>query len=269
MLCFTAYDLTIALEVRPAGLIDEARQYLPPGWTPEHRRAPSHSVLVVRDDRATGPSRARVTAGGEVIVETDSWPEALRSLESHLQIYVAEWGRQRIFVHAGVVGYRGQAILLPGRSYAGKSTLVAALLKAGADYLSDEYAVLDPTGQVHPYPRRLSMRADDGGKVLRMTAEDFCSRACLGPLPVGLVAVTRYVPGRTRLTPTSRGWTAMALIKNTIPIRHRPAASLDVIHRALSKAYCLRGRRGDAAHAAELLMSVVSERTRQDPALAA
>jgi hypothetical protein len=42
-------------------------------------------------------------------------------------------------------------MVLPGKSFAGKTTLVAALVRAGAEYWSDEYAVLDANGDVHPY----------------------------------------------------------------------------------------------------------------------
>ena len=46
---------------------------------------------------------------------------------------------------------------LPGHSFSGKSTLVAALVRAGAVYYSDEFAVLDPDGFVHPYAKALSL----------------------------------------------------------------------------------------------------------------
>jgi hypothetical protein len=36
--------------------------------------------------------------------------------------------------------------VLPGRSFAGKTTLVAALVQVGAEYWSDEYPVLDAEG---------------------------------------------------------------------------------------------------------------------------
>ncbi len=83
---------------------------------------------------------------------------ALRIFESDLQLYVADMAPDRVFVHAGVVVCQGRGILLPGRSFSGKSTLVAELIRAGAEYYSDEYAVLDSTGSVHPYPRPLSIR---------------------------------------------------------------------------------------------------------------
>ncbi len=63
-----------------------------------------------------------------------------------------------LVVHAGCVATEGRAIPLPGRSGAGKSTLVAALVRGGFDYLSDEYAALDPeTGLIHPYSLPLKL----------------------------------------------------------------------------------------------------------------
>jgi hypothetical protein len=66
---------------------------------------------------------------------------------------VAENARRWIFVHAGVVAWRGQAIVIPGATQSGKTSLVAALVRAGAEYFSDEYAVFDARGRVHPLPR--------------------------------------------------------------------------------------------------------------------
>ena len=71
-------------------------------------------------------------------------------------MHLAERARNRIFIHAGVVGWQGRAIVIPGRSFSGKSTLVAALLQAGATYYSDEFAVLDGRGYVHPFLARRS-----------------------------------------------------------------------------------------------------------------
>ena len=71
---------------------------------------------------------------------------------------IAEVARNRVFVHAGVVGWKGRAIVIPGRSYSGKSTLVSELIRAGAAYYSDEYAVFDSRGRVYPFAKPLEMR---------------------------------------------------------------------------------------------------------------
>jgi len=65
-----------------------------------------------------------------------------------------------VFVHAAVASLGDGAVVMPGRSGAGKTTLVAALALAGWRYLSDEVAVLGPDGaQVRPYPRPLALEA--------------------------------------------------------------------------------------------------------------
>ncbi|MFQ5556835.1 MAG: hypothetical protein ACE5GB_04920, partial [Acidimicrobiales bacterium] len=80
--------------------------------------------------------------------------------DMHLQM--SHRSESLLFVHAGVVEWRGVGIAVPGRSMTGKSTLVAAAVRAGAGYLSDEFAILDAGAAVHPYPRPLSLR-DAGG----------------------------------------------------------------------------------------------------------
>ena len=82
----------------------------------------------------------------------------MESLESDMQRFVAEMAHRRVFVHAGVVGWQGKAIIIPGRTFTGKTTMVAELVRAGATYYSDEYAVFDLQGRVHPYARPLGMR---------------------------------------------------------------------------------------------------------------
>ncbi len=65
-----------------------------------------------------------------------------------------------VTVHAAVAGIGGSAVIIPGEADAGKSTLVAALVLAGFDYLSDEAALLDlGAAQVAPYRRWMSLEA--------------------------------------------------------------------------------------------------------------
>jgi hypothetical protein len=63
------------------------------------------------------------------------------------------------YVHAGVVAASGRAVILPGLSRAGKSTLVLALLDLGTDLLSDELLVFDPqSSRVLAFPRAIKIR---------------------------------------------------------------------------------------------------------------
>src|SRR6185503_15266327 len=106
------------------------------------------------------------------VARSRSFEDVLNALESHVQLTVAEFAPRRIFVHAGVVGWKDRAILIPGVSHSGKTTLVDLLIRAGATYYSDEYAVLDARGRVHPFPRALGIRFPNSGESRKVRAEE-------------------------------------------------------------------------------------------------
>jgi hypothetical protein len=56
--------------------------------------------------------------------------------------------RRLLYLHAGVVAVGGRAIVVVGESGTGKTSTVAALVREGAAYLSDEVAVFDPERRV-------------------------------------------------------------------------------------------------------------------------
>jgi len=176
--------------------------------------------------------------------------------ESDLHLHVAELARRRVFIHAGVVGWKGQAILMPGRSLSGKTTLVAELLRAGASFYSDEYAVLDLQGRVHPYPRALSIREEGSSKQTRRTPEALGAVVGARPLPVGLVVVSNYKVGaKWRPRSLSPGQGALALLDNTVSIRREPEKALPALTRAVSSAPVLTGVRGEAKETVDLILS--------------
>lgn len=84
--------------------------------------------------------------------------EVARWLVWHLNNIALAAPSRDVLVHAAVAARDGLAVILPGRSGAGKTTLVAALALAGWSYLSDEVASLDVERPVvHPYPRPLAL----------------------------------------------------------------------------------------------------------------
>jgi len=140
----------------------------------------------------------------------------LRFLLSELHFKIAQHAREVLFVHAGVVGWKNRTIVIPGRSMSGKTSLVAALVRAGAVYYSDEYAVVDRSGWVHPYPKPLSIRNKDGS-----TTQVDAASLGKGPgrhaLPASMIVVSRYREGATwRPRRLTRGQAVLALIDNSV-----------------------------------------------------
>lgn len=153
------------------------------------------------------------------------------------------------------MGWRGQAIVIPGRSHSGKTTLVAALLRAGATYYSDEFAVFDSCGRVHPYPTPLSIRRQPGTKPQKVVPESAGDLVELKPLSVGKVVVCEYQPGaRWKPRRLSPGRGALALMANAVSIRTKPKSALKILPRVASHALTLKGVRGEADETAGYIL---------------
>jgi hypothetical protein len=191
-----------------------------------------------------------------LLMRTSSLGEALRMLEVFVHLYVAERSRRRVFVHAGVVGWRGRAILVPGRSLSGKSTLVAALVQAGADYYSDEFALVDRRGLVHPYPIPLALRVDGADRPpVKRTVEMLSGTVGDRPLPAGLVVLTRYEAGaQWRPRTLSPGRALLELLDHALAARYSPERVMKALAPLVTGATILKGKRGDASTVAERIL---------------
>ncbi|MCS6860093.1 MAG: hypothetical protein NZT92_07230 [Abditibacteriales bacterium] len=232
-------------------VLERIRRHLPPGWKPSSSPVVHalYSVVVGGDGQNSHIRRYNLLYRYAARLErTMELEEVFQTLESDLHFVVAAWARcHRLFVHADVVGWRGKAIVIPGRSRSGKTTLVEALVKAGATYYSDEYAVFDKRGRVHPYPKPLSIREEGSERPKLYPVESLGGCAGTQPLPVGLIAVTKYQPGvRWRPRPLSAGQALLALLDNTVLARVKPELALAMLQPAVADAVALKGKRDQA-----------------------
>jgi hypothetical protein len=218
---------------------------LPPRWrniVPPRRIDALYSWMVAGANQRRPRTFDVLFDGGGPLVRTTRRAELLSAFETSLRAKVALLARGYVFIHAGVVGWRGRAIVLPGRTYTGKSTLVAALVEAGADYLSDEFAVLDRRGRVHPFPTPIGIRSSSGIQ----SAVPVATRA-EGPLPVGLILATGFRQRATfRPQERSPGQGVLALIANAVAARAVARQVVESSRTAAAGARALRGARGEA-----------------------
>jgi hypothetical protein len=189
------------------------------------------------------------------ICRTRNFTDFLKAFESHLQLTIAENSKRYVFVHAGVVAWNNYAIVIPGRSHSGKTTLVSELIRAGAPYYSDEYAVIDHRGRVHAYPRLLGLREPNAAISKRIRAEDLGAAVGVKPLRIGLVLSTKFARDvHWRPRDLSRGQGILELLANTVSARTEPKMALSVLRRSLEQARVLKGRRGEASEFANTLL---------------
>jgi hypothetical protein len=248
-LCFESFGASAEVGSDEQELLDAATQALPPDWI-----ASSDEPLVRFGINAAGV----ITLDGAKCVYGDvGYSEPIVRLASLIRHHLALCSPRHIFIHAGVVAVDGVAIVIPGRSRTGKTTLVAALMDLGATYYSDEYAVVDEAGVIHPYAKTLSVRVP-GAEHLGNPVPVPAGRTATAPIRAGLIVATKYREGeRWQPTRISAAEGAQTLLTNTPAARSRPAAALAAVSKLARDAEAFSGPRGDAADTARALIEAV------------
>jgi hypothetical protein len=241
---FVVHGVSIELFAGEPHVLERAAARLPVGA--QQAQVPLADASYVLSKH---PSEAlyALAVDGERVSGPGPLGEALATFESHVTLRVAERAPHHVFVHAGVVSWRGRGILFPGYSFSGKTTLVAALVRAGALYYSDEYAVLGSDGRVYPYPRPLQIRAPGTHRQTPVPVSRLGGIAGHGPLAVDLVVLCRYKPGAMwRPRKISPGRAALEMFTYTMCALRAPEAALSTLQRVVATATLLKGTRGEA-----------------------
>ena len=145
-LTFTTFGVRIGVRVTSIELLDLASSVFPAGSKVSASRTVERLYSVVGGSTRGGDSGRRFfLLYGNVarLTRTLNSQELYEIWQSDMDFYIAQRAPRKLFVHAGVVAWKGHAIVIPGRSHSGKTTLVKAFLQAGATYYSDEFAVFE------------------------------------------------------------------------------------------------------------------------------
>jgi hypothetical protein len=228
-----AFGVRVAIRARSADALERARRRMPYA-TAAHAEEPVTATFTLDSD------------------------EGIDRLEAAVRLTIAEHAPERVFVHAGVVAWKERAIVVPGLSFSGKSTLVQALVRAGAAYYSDEYAVCLDSGAIEPFTKPLELRRDGGRE---QYAVDLPVRdGDAAPIRASLILVTRYVAGSVwRPHELSRGEGVLRLLENTVAARSASERALRALGAVVSSAIVLEGDRGDADETAAAVLARVRQ----------
>jgi hypothetical protein len=248
-LSLVAYGVHVGIRCNDAKAVEECLPYLPIGWKPSSSRVVDRIYSILVDNQGSSGRRPGfyLYKDNRMLLRSTEKEPLFERLESDMALYVADTSRQRVFVHAGVVGWDSRAILIPGKSFAGKTTLVADLVRLGATYYSDEFAVLDHRGLVHPYARPLQLREDGGFRQTKRAVEELGGVAGCVPLPVGLILLSRYKTGaKWRPRHISAGQAFLGLLDNTVSARRDPAVALKTLKQVVGDCFAVKGFRGES-----------------------
>jgi hypothetical protein len=142
-------------------------------------------------------------------------------------------------IHAGAVAGAHAVIAFPGPAGTGKSTLVAACLQRGFDYVTDEVVVVRPDLAVDPYPKPLWL-STKSRKLLDLADDALLlplEQRLKSPVPVGAIGakaagrplrlahlvVLERGAGRLALEPIGPGEMAQWVLRRAFNRSARPA----------------------------------------------
>ena len=232
----------------------------------------THSVVVLT---AASENEDLLVIDGELAV-TEPVPGRVASTVVHTLTRRLIEEADALGIHAGGVARDGVAVGLPAAMESGKSTLTAALVRAGFSYLTDEAVFLDwGTRKVIPFPKPISL--DPGSWPLfpelepdaplpggykdqqwHIPPDAVRPGAVGGPCGVRHVVFPRYASNATtRLTPLGRAEATIELARNTFRFNERPRRSLDTLAAAVPETECYRLDVGDLNRAVALVSELI------------
>jgi hypothetical protein len=237
---------------------------------------PAYSVV---DRGETVRNRYALYFGRERLALTPSGSLAVATLLWHVNRGAIASGDRVVLVHAGAIEWEGRAALFPAPMESGKTTLVAGLVRAGARYLSDEAAAIDPhTLLVHPFPKALtigsgswdvladlapSVDPEVARRYLRtdwhVDARTIRADALAPPTPPAFVVSLRYEQGaRTVLDPMTRAEAVMVMGESSFNLAHHGRAGVEALAEVARRSSCHRLVVGDLDAACALLGGLLS-----------
>jgi hypothetical protein len=183
-----------------------------------------------------------------------------RFLNTVIRVHVAGLTKSWVFIHAGVVQWKGRAIIIPGHSRKGKTTLVSELIRCGAGYMSDEYAVLDADGIVHPFERDLAVRYASDQPGVAVDPAEFGGHRTTNPVPAGMILFTGYVENGVWQPETmTLGNAILESVPEVIPISFNTEFVLKVLNTTFNRAIIVRSDRGEARLTAPKILEYFDE----------
>lgn len=252
-----AFDSFIQVECGDAEIFNVLERYIFPP-VPRGRSSSSSADILIRVDR--GAQGFRVLLDEKLLKSVNSLHDAALAAVKALDDAVVRRMKTFRAVHAGAVLIDGRALLVAGSSHAGKSSLVAELLRRGASCFSDEYALIDNQGQIHSYPRPLLLRNGRPQQSLVLPEELNASYAT-STAPVEWIFALDYVSdGVWDVREMAQGEAVMLLLRNTPHELVKSPETVDFFVRVAANAVCYAGQRGDVVEAATRIIDLVGRK---------
>jgi hypothetical protein len=248
-LSFTSFGVDVCLESNDSELLDRFRLSLRVIFKDNLQIKPEgssdHLIELLSE---TTPDRFSYSFQGEKHRFVGSEGELFHLLRTLVRVTVASNSPDYLFIHSGAVSWKGKGLILPAQSYAGKTSLVTQLCRLGAQYYSDEYAVIGRDGLLHPFPKALSIRGERGRQDRRdVEIDELDGTTGVSAVAVSLILFTRFEDGFDEWNPValSTGDALLGLIPHMIAFPVNPEFCLKQGARLIEGARGFEAVRGE------------------------
>jgi hypothetical protein len=124
----------------------------------EGKPGPARDVFTLSRQAAANTASVSVYRNDQAILHAAAADLAIAHLVWHVNRGVVEEAGKRLLLHAAAAERDGRVLLVAGPEGSGKSTLVAALVRAGLQYVTDETVAVEvPASTVAPYPKPIAL----------------------------------------------------------------------------------------------------------------
>ena len=249
IVCFSCLGVRIKIRMTNAGWLEPVLDSLPPHCEPHE----GDHVEVSYTLRGTNP---RIEVDGRLLDSSRPVSDIFEHLQASIADEVVAHATDYVFVDAGVVSDRDGAIVLLGDRHSGRFALQAELLRQGATYYSDAYAIFDSQGRVYPWARQPCTSTSPGlpGRTWPLSA----LAPCIGThaVPLSQVVMSHVFP-RGRWNPQCRspGEGLAALLKAVVSRGPPGPEAFIALHAACQRLMVWEGERSSASRTANFLLS--------------
>jgi hypothetical protein len=273
---FRVGELTWAVESDDATIVAEVTDLYRACRRARHGApAVTFSIVGAEGERA---GAVRVCRNGAVVRDRLSRDLAVAYVVWALNGEFVAHADGAVLLHAGAVASTGSAIVVSGAEGAGKSTLTAALVRAGFEYVTDEVVALDDvTGDIAPYPKPIVLergswplfgelgapttsRGHDDDQWLVAAHRIGPGRVASGSCRARLLVFPRYDPHASfEAAPMARAEAVIAIATESFNIRGRSPGALDVVARLVRACACYSIAYADAHEAASVVVQLFAD----------
>jgi len=258
--CYTAFGCEVGLRANSAKALEEISKHVPHWIKPSATGKVDRMVSFIKGGRNGNRRLFNLLYLDHALAARSLDIAAIKEhLVDGMEIAFAEKAKSCIVLHAGAVSWKGKGILIPGRSHSGKSTLIAELLKQGATYYSDEFAVINRHGKIEPLDRPLRLRGAELKPQNIVTAAQLGAQSASTPISVSLVVFAEHRENSEfqTLQTLSAGQCILSSMENCFTARSRPEDALTYLEKVARGAKVIKSKRGEAKLAAREILQFI------------